>query len=385
MYRFLSLEESIMVADHKKTLFEEVLSSNGNIYAIMKNVPIGITFFEYPTGKITYANDRAIELYGVNPVGLENKDESTKLFTLYRVNGEPYPTKDLPARRAMEGNNVINEELIIERHTDGSRITVSVTSVSLLDDNGLIVGAVDVLEDISLVKQNEMLVQLASIGKTAGMVGHDIRNPLQAIIGDVYLLKDHLAANPQFKMRGEVAESLDAIEKNIGYVDKIVSDLQDYSRQVEPDYVDFDLYDLVISVFQPFAIPDNLAPSIDIDPSFRFKSDPKVLGRILTNLIINAIQAMPNGGKLIVTGCLKEAEVYITVEDTGVGIPETFKPNLFTPMITTKAKGQGLGLAVVKRLVEALGGKITFESEEGKGAKFIIRLPSSNSKLLMDV
>ena len=84
---------------------------------------------------------------------------------------------------------------------------------------------------------------------------------------------------------------------------------------------------------------------------------------------------MPNGGKLKLTGCLKEAEVYITVEDTGVGIPESVKPKLFTPMMTTKAKGQGLGLAVVKRLVEALNGKITFESEEGNGTIFIVRLP----------
>ena len=370
-----------MVSAHKKTPFEEVLSANGNIYAIMKNVPVGITFFEYPKGKITYANDRAIELYGVNPVGLESKDESTKLFSLYRVNGEPYPTEDLPAKRAMEGNNVVNEELIIERHKDGSRITVCVTSVSLLDDDDVIVGAIDVLEDISHKKQNEMLKHLAAIGKTAGMVGHDIRNPLQAIIGDVYLLKDSLAANPEFKMREEAVESLDAIEKNIGYIDKIVADLQAYSRQVKPEYVDVDLYDLIINVFQPIAITDNLAPSIDIDPSFRFKSDPKLLGRIFTNLIINAIQAMPNGGKLILTGYLKEAEVYITVEDTGVGIPEIIRPNLFSPMMTTKAKGQGLGLAVVKRLVEALDGKITFESEEGKGTKFIIRLPNPKGEL----
>ena len=374
MYPFY-LEGSIIVSAHKKTQFEEVLSANGNIYAIMKNVPVGISFFEYPTGKITYANDRAVELYGVNPVGLESKDESTKLFTLYRVNGEPYPTGDLPAQRAMKGNNVINEELIIERHNNGSRITISITSIGLFDDNDVIVGAVDVLEDISHRKQHEMDKNLAAIGKTAGMVGHDIRNPLQAIIGDVYLLKDYLIANPEFKTRDDVVESLDAIEKNIGYIDKIVADLQDYSRQVKPEYVDVDLYDLVTSVFQPIAIPDNLDPTIDIDPSIRFKSDPTLLRRILTNLTINAIQAMPNGGKLKLTGCLKEAEVYITVEDTGVGIPESVKPKLFTPMMTTKAKGQGLGLAVVKRLVEALNGKITFESEEGNGTTFIVRLP----------
>jgi len=274
----------------------------------------------------------------------------------------------------MKGINVINEELIIGRHNDGSRITICVSSVSLFDDEDVIVGAVDVLEDISLRKQDELLERMAAIGKTAGIVGHDIRNPLQAMVGDIYLIKDYLTSHPKFN-ESDVVESLDQIEKNIGYIDKIVADLQDYSREIIPKYVDVNLYDLVTTVFQPITIPDNLAPSIDIDPSFRFKSDPTLLKRIFSNLIINAIQAMPNGGKLKITGGLNEEIIYLTVEDTGVGIPEIVKPKLFNPMMTTKSKGQGLGLAVVKRLVEALNGKITFESEEGKGTTFIIRLP----------
>lgn len=96
---------------------------------------------------------------------------------------------------------------------------------------------------------------------------------------------------------------------------------------------------------------------------------------MLTNLITNAVQAMPDGGKLTVKGYIEKGNAYLIVEDTGVGIPKEVQPKLFTPMMTTKAKGQGLGLAVVKRLVEALGGKISFESQEGKGTRFIIALP----------
>ena len=89
----------------------------------------------------------------------------------------------------------------------------------------------------------------------------------------------------------------------------------------------------------------------------------------------NAIQAMPNGGNLTLSGFEKESYAYITVTDTGMGIPEEIKPKLFTPLVTSKATGQGLGLAVVKRLIEALNGKITFESQIGKGTTFIITLP----------
>jgi signal transduction histidine kinase len=110
-------------------------------------------------------------------------------------------------------------------------------------------------------------------------------------------------------------------------------------------------------------------------------SDRSIIRRVLTNLIINAIQAMPNGGKLNIGSSRKDNNILIIVEDTGSGIPEGIKPKLFTPMLTTKAKGQGLGLAVVKRLVEALDGTISFESEEGKGTKFLIELPSHQPPL----
>jgi two-component system sporulation sensor kinase B len=84
---------------------------------------------------------------------------------------------------------------------------------------------------------------------------------------------------------------------------------------------------------------------------------------------------MPNGGELKIKGKISNGRVVITVADTGVGIPEEVKPRLFTPMMTTKAKGQGFGLAVSKRLIEALKGNISFESERGKGTKFRVELP----------
>jgi signal transduction histidine kinase len=84
---------------------------------------------------------------------------------------------------------------------------------------------------------------------------------------------------------------------------------------------------------------------------------------------------MPNGGKLTIYAYKEANEVLIAVKDTGVGIPEAVKGKLFTPMFTTKAKGQGFGLPVIKRMTEALGGTVTFESQEGKGTTFIICLP----------
>jgi signal transduction histidine kinase len=216
---------------------------------------------------------------------------------------------------------------------------------------------------------------LSAIGATAAMVGHDICNPLQAIVGDIYLLKEYLLAMPESKTRKEVVESLDSIETNINYINKKVADLQDYSRSINPEYSEFNLEDLITSIFQSISRQNNLDISVKIDYSLKITSDRSIIRRILTNLIINAVQAMPNGGKLSLNSCQTDGNILIVVEDTGIGIPEEIKPKLFSPMLTTKAKGQGLGLAVVKRLVEALNGTISFESQEGKGTKFIVKLP----------
>jgi len=105
-------------------------------------------------------------------------------------------------------------------------------------------------------------------------------------------------------------------------------------------------------------------------------ADSHLMHRVLANLILNALQAMPERGTLTINASTCDDAVAINVRDTGLGIPEEMKDKLFSPLITGKAKGTGLGLAVVKRIVDAHGGTITFESAEGKGTTFTVTLPS---------
>ena len=217
--------------------------------------------------------------------------------------------------------------------------------------------------------------RLVAIGQTAGMIGHDIRNPLQAIVSELYIAKGAIANTPHLEDKTIALESIDLIEEQTDYISKIVSDLQDYARPLKPEYKEVDLAKLVVSVFQTVRVPDKIVLKIDVKGFPKISTDPTLIRRALTNLISNAIQAMPDGGELEVCAVKTEIKTVITVSDTGKGIPEEIKPKLFTPLVTTKAKGQGLGLAVVKRLVEALGGSITFESEADKGTTFTINLP----------
>lgn len=138
-----------------------------------------------------------------------------------------------------------------------------------------------------------------------------------------------------------------------------------------PELVDVELCSAIPQLVSTVNVPDNIEAVTRCEGDLpRIKLDLTFLKRILVNLANNAIQAMPNGGKLAIKASQEAETVSITVSDTGVGIPDEIKPKIFQPLMTTKSKGQGFGLAVVKRLVESQGGSITFESKVGEGTKF---------------
>ena len=218
--------------------------------------------------------------------------------------------------------------------------------------------------------------RLATIGETAGMVGHDIRNPLQSISGELYLARTNLASLPNSNAKEDLKESVGYIEEQLIYVNKIVQDLQDYAKKPMPQLQGTDLKKIVQDVLSSLNIPETITVSFSLKAGFpKINTDPLYLKRILTNLASNAVQAMPNGGKLAVNAEFKGGNVFITVEDTGEGIPEEIRGNIFKPLFTTKSKGQGFGLAVVKKLTEALNGKVTVESHVGDGTRFTLEFP----------
>ncbi len=219
--------------------------------------------------------------------------------------------------------------------------------------------------------------RLAAIGATAGMVGHDIRNPLQSISGDIYLALQDLIDLPDSEQKQNIKNSLEGVNESVDYINKIVQDLQDFARPVKPALKEVELQPLFEDIlFRNHNLPRKVVASCKVDAdASRIIVDPELLRRIVGNLVSNAGQAMPEGGRLRVQARRDGGEVVIEVQDTGVGISEEVKPRLFTPLFTTRSKGQGFGLAVVKRMTEAMSGTVAFESEEGKGTKFIVRLP----------
>jgi signal transduction histidine kinase len=275
----------------------------------------------------------------------------------------------------------------------------TLTTISELDKNIKIIGTGNFDQQVKTSKNdelgelsssiNDMRVQLkkitaqlkeqerlVGIGQTAGMVGHDLRSPLQSIAGEVYMAEEEIASFPNGQTKEKISESIQVIDEQIKYMDKIISDLQSFVKPVEPQKETVNLKKLVSNVLSLIKIPENIKLTLNFSDEFTVLADPQLLKRVLINLVNNAVQAMSKGGTLNILGkSTVKGKTQVIIEDNGVGIPDEIKAKIFTPLFTTKPRGQGFGLAVCKRVIEAQGGTISFESQEGQGTSFTVELP----------
>ncbi|VVB71224.1 Methanogenesis regulatory histidine kinase FilI [uncultured archaeon] len=220
--------------------------------------------------------------------------------------------------------------------------------------------------------------RLAAVGETAVMIGHDLRNPLQAIVTTLFLAKAKLRNLSSLELGADMLglmEDLSTIERQSVYMNKIVCDLQDYARPLSPELADLNILSFIKNILSGMGGAKNIEVQIECDAQWTCRADPTMMGRILTNLINNSFQAMTDGGKMSITVSQSKDHVIMSLKDNGTGIPPEVRPEIFKPLVTSKAKGMGMGLVVCKRLLQALGGDIRIESEYGRGTEVIIRIP----------
>ena len=212
--------------------------------------------------------------------------------------------------------------------------------------------------------------RLAAIGELAGMVGHDLRNPLSGIKNSAYFLKKKGTAIAP----SQAKEMVEIIEKCVDYSNKIVNDLLDYSRDIHLELEECSPRQLMLESLAMIQVPENVQIVNKLTQKHVLKADSDKIKRVFVNLANNAIDAMPNGGKLSIEGKVK-GNFEISFEDTGTGISNEMLPKLFSPLFTTKAKGMGFGLAICKRIVEAHGGTIAVKTVKDHGTTFTVTLP----------
>jgi PAS domain S-box-containing protein len=384
------------ISERKKT--EEALRENEQRLRFhAENIPLAVVEWDRNFVVTRWAGD-AEKMFGWSA----SETVGNPIMDLHLIYDPDIPIVEKTMVRLTSGETkVVSSNQNITK--EGNVIYCTWYNSVLLDEKGKMVSVFSFVQDNtarvnaenSLEKNNQNLEKLveertrqlkdserlAAIGATAGMVGHDIRNPLQAITGDVYLIKTELASIPEGEERKNALENLTEIEKNIDYINKIVADLQDFARPLKPHVEETDLKLIIKDLISKNGLPQNVKVSVKVETAARkVVADSAYINRIMYNLVNNGVQAMPEGGNLTIHIYRKENDVVLAVKDTGVGIPESVRSKLFTPMFTTKSKGQGFGLAVVKRMTEALGGTVTFESQEGKGTTFIVRLPLPKGK-----
>ncbi|HXV74962.1 MAG TPA: ATP-binding protein [Candidatus Polarisedimenticolaceae bacterium] len=212
--------------------------------------------------------------------------------------------------------------------------------------------------------------RLAAIGQVAASIAHELRNPLGAISNSIFFLGRHYPG-----IDDKWRRHLDIIRQEVTASDRIVTNLLDMSRAADPVKESVELGGLVREVFDRLVGDQAVALHVDVEPDpFPVRADPAQLRLVLGNLILNALQSMPKGGHVWVTGRREAAGVVVTVRDAGVGIDATIREEVFEPLFTTKAKGTGLGLAICREIVERHKGSIRLLEVAG-GAAFELRFP----------
>jgi len=236
--------------------------------------------------------------------------------------------------------------------------------------------------DQRLRENEEQLIQaekLTSLGQLAASIAHEVNNPLAGVLVYTQLLAKKLAGDTLPK---EVAlDYLSKMESELTRSARLVRNLLDFARQSEPALRQVNSNEVINRAFTLVAHQaelQNIQAIKELDPSLpKFMADFDQLQQVCTNLILNAVQAMPDGGRLTLRTSADDNQVKIEIQDTGCGIsPENIR-KLFTPFFTTKEKGKGvgLGLAIAYGIIQRHRGSIEVQSKEGEGTTFTIYLP----------
>jgi signal transduction histidine kinase len=221
-----------------------------------------------------------------------------------------------------------------------------------------------------LLAQQARVERLSTFGQLVGSIGHDLRNPLGVIETSLYILRGRVGED------AKVVKHLDRISEQLGIANGIISNLLDMIRNRPLQKERVRLADVVTGAAAAVKRPEGVAVSLDgLDALPEVDGDPVQLRQVFVNLLENAVHAASPQGAVAVRAAATDGVVEVHVEDSGPGVDAATQRRLFEPLITTKEKGIGLGLALVKKIAERHGGSVAYSDRSGGGARFTVRLP----------
>lgn len=337
-------------------------------------------------GNITFFNEYAQKFFGFTPNEIIGKNAVGTIV--------PPELRDMildipknPARYQ------VNENINITKDT--RVVWVSWSNKPILDSKGKSVGTIAIGHDITERKQMEerflQAEKLKALGEMAGGVAHDFNNFLAAILGRAELMKLYLTTYAEKDRRSStkhLLNGLDVIDRAASDAAETVRRIQEFTRtKAEKDFVHIELNQLVkevLELIRPRWKDESESKGIKFTIKEELKAYqsvegiPSELREVFINLVINALDAMPFGGELTIKTETNGHFNFISVADTGIGIPKEIQGKIFDPFFTTKGpKSSGLGLSVSYRIIERHGGEISLSSREGKGTTFYVKLPTA--------
>ena len=329
-------------------------------------------------GRVLFAN-RAVEIAVGRPA---NDVLGTAIDELL---APEHPLRQL-ARRALEHGGA-SRNVTVEIPAEGTPIQLLVSAFPVGQEGRACDGAILVLRDLQSVAVSarafqsllERSAQLVALGQVTSEVTHDVRNPLHAMMVHVAFLKERLESQPP-----DVRRSLDILEGEITRADGVVSRFIEAVRPAAISMMPLDLNSMLREVFALLEgqwRAKGVSLGVELDPGLPLvRGDEELLRRAFMNVVLNACQALPQGGRVTIT-TERDGDDFaqLTVADTGAGVPAEDLDKIFSMYYTTKRGGSGIGLPLVRRVVEMHDGDIRFLSTVGQGTRVIVRLPLSEA------
>jgi signal transduction histidine kinase len=343
----------------------------------------GITVID-ENEKIVYLNKRFLDIWELDEAEVKEKDRvsiveeiSDKLVNPVKFREK---LRQAYSDKEYQGTDVIEfkDGKLVERKT-----------LTLKDEEGQYHGRIWYFTDITQQRKREEELEsytselqrmvssrtqelieaekMAASGSLASEIAHDLRSPLQSIRNAAYMMN---------KDPKKFEVGLEIIEKSVLRSIEMLEAMRSSTRQAEPKLRRTDLNNIIRESVEELPKPENISVQVEIDTETEAWIDGPHIRRVFDNLLLNAVEAMPNGGVITITKQRDDNKFIIQISDTGVGIPEEVLPNLFErKFYTTKPHGLGLGLSYCKRTIESHGGSIMVDSVLGKGTIFTIELP----------